>query len=126
MGDEVKADYYSGTVVRRFPNSVFAQMILNPNEAIDNTSTKTPEGRYREIYFTYKSGDYLKTIYDISKALRTFEGTPIVPKLELLKAYALAKTKGKKAFLDALDYIVLNYSNTKEGKKAKELMDKLK
>lgn len=126
MGNQAKADYYSGIVVRRFPNSVFAQMILNPDEAIDKSNNNTPEGSYREIYFTYKSGDYLKTIYDISKALRTFEGTPIVPKLELLKAYALAKTKGKKAFLEALDYIVLNYSNTEEGKKARELMRKLK
>ncbi|MDG1805084.1 tetratricopeptide repeat protein [Flavicella sp.] len=126
MGNQEKADYYSGIVVRRFPNSVFAQMIINPDEVIDSTSDKTPEGSYREIYYTYKSGDYLQTIYDISKALRTFEGTPIVPKLELLKAYALAKTKGKKAFMNALDYIVLNYSNTEEGKKAKELMSKLK
>lgn len=126
MNDQVKADYYSGVVVRRFPNSVFAQMILNPDEVLDNSSDKTPEGNYREIYYIYKSGDYLKTIYDISKALRTFEGASILPKMELLKAYALAKTKGKKAFLDALDYIILNYSNTEEGKKAKELMNKLK
>jgi len=126
MGNEEQADYYSGIVVRRFPNSVFAQIIINPEEVVDNSSTTTPEGRYREIYYVYKSGDYLKTIYDISKALRTFEGAPIVPKLELLNAYSLAKTKGKKAFMDALDYIVLNYSNTEEGKKAKELMDTLK
>ena len=125
-GDSVKADYYSSVVVRRFPNSVFAQMILIPNEVLDKKSTKTAEGTYREIYFTYKSGDYLNTIYDISKALRTFEGMPIIPKLELLKAYAFAQTKGKKAFMSALDYIVLNYSNTEEGKKAKELMEKLK
>ncbi len=126
MGNTEKADYYSNIVVRRFPNSVFADMIMNPDELVSNESNKTPEGRYREIYFTYKSGDYLQTVYDISKALRTFEGTPIVPKLELLKAYALAKVKGKKAFLEALDYIVLNYANTDEGKKAKELLRKLK
>ena len=126
LGNQEMADYYSGIVVRRFPDSVFAQMILNPNQTIDSSNDKTPEGSYREIYYIYKSGDYLKTIYDISKALRIFEGTAIVPKLELLKANALAKTKGEKAFLDALDYIVLNYSNTEEGKKAKELMNKLK
>lgn len=126
MGNQERADYYSDIVVRRFPNSVFAEMIMYPDEVISTKSNKTPEGRYREIYMTYKSRDYLQTIYDISKALRTFEGTPIVPKLELLKAYSLAKVKGKDAFMDALDYIVLNYSNTEEGKKAKELMRKLK
>ncbi|MEI6865237.1 tetratricopeptide repeat protein [Flavicella sp.] len=126
MGNVVKADYYSSVVVRKFPNSVFAQKILNPDKLVDNSSDMTPEGRYREIYNMYKSEDYLKTINNISKALRTFEGMPIVPKLELLKAYALAKTEGEKAFWDALDYIVLNYSNTAEGKKAKELMVKLK
>ncbi len=126
MQNQVKMDYYSGVVLRSFPDSVFAKMILNPDKIIESSSDKTPEAAYKEIYFVYKSGDYLKTIYDISKALRTFEGTNIVPKLELLKSYALAKTKGKKAFLDALDFLRLNYSNTEEGKKAKELIEKFK
>ena len=38
----------------------------------------------------------------------------------------LQKRKGKKAFLDALDFLRLNYSNTEEGKKAKELIEKFK
>ena len=127
MGDQEKADYYSGVVVRRFPDSVFAQMILNPDEVTSGSKNNTtPEGRYREIYLVYSSGDYVQTIYDISKALRTFEGSDIVPKLELLNAYALARVKGKEAFRNALDSIVLNYSNTDEGKKAKELLKMLK
>jgi len=74
----------------------------------------------------YDAGDYIQAVYDISDALRIFEGDPLVPKFELLKAYCIAKIKGKEAFEKALDYIVLNYANTVEGKKAKELLKMLK
>jgi tetratricopeptide (TPR) repeat protein len=125
--NDPKAAYYSNIVVSRFPNSVFAQKILNPYQSVSSgINNKTPQGRYREIYLGYKSGDYAQTVHDISKALRTFEGTPIVPKLELLNAYALARVRGKESFKSALESIVLNYSNTEEGKKAKELLKMLK
>tara|TARA_B100000809_G_scaffold241045_1_gene263893 strand:- start:1989 stop:4121 length:2133 start_codon:yes stop_codon:yes gene_type:complete len=125
--NEPKAAYYSNVVVTRYPNSIFAEMILNPYKSVSNANNnKTPEGRYKEIYLVYSSGDYVQTVYDISKALRTFEGAPIVAKLELLNAYALARVKGKEAFKDALESVVLNYSNTEEGKKAKELLKMLK
>lgn len=125
--DDSKAAYYSDVVVSRFPNSIFAEMILNPYKSVSETdNNKTPEGRYREIYLMYTTGNYVQTIYDISNALRTFEGAPIVPKFELLNAYALAKVKGKEAFKSALESIELNYSNTEEGKKAKELLKMLK
>lgn len=125
--DDPKAEYYSSVVVNRYPNSVFAKMILNPEEIQrERKAGVSPESRYKEVYLLYDSGEYIQAVYDISDALRIFEGDPLVAKFELLKAYCIAKIKGKEAFAKSLDYIVLNYANTPEGKRAKELLAMLK
>jgi len=127
LENDPKAGYYSNVVVNSYPNSVFAKMILNPEEILKERATGvSSESRYKEVYLLYDAGDYIQAVYDISDALRIFEGDPLVPKFELLKAYCIAKIKGKEAFEKALDYIVLNYANTVEGKKAKELLKMLK
>ena len=55
-----------------------------------------------------------------------FEGLPIVPKFELLKAYAIGKKEGLAAFKKALDFVSVNYPNTEEGKKAIEVSETIK
>lgn len=122
-----KAEYYSSVVVNRYPNSVFAKMILNPEEILrERKAGVSPESRYKEVYQLYDARKYIQAVYEISDALRIFEGDPLLPKFELLKAYCIAKIKGKEAFAKSLDYIVLNYANTAEGKRAKELLEMLK
>ena len=122
-----RAEKYKNVILNQYPESIFAQFILNPKEINNAENGKiSPEKRYKEIYLLYKSEAYIQTVDEISNALRIFEGAEIVPKLELLKAYALAKIKGKEAFQKALKYVVLNYANTEEGKKAKELLSEIK
>ena len=122
-----KAAYYADVIVDQFPNSVFAQIISDP-AALQKMQKEgfTAESRYREIYKDYLSGNYGQAAYDISDALRIFESNSIVPKFELLKAYCIARIQGEEALKKALDALVLNYANTPEGKRAKELLRILK
>jgi len=59
-------------------------------------------------------------------SIKQFEDLPIVPKFELLKAYALKQTKGIEAFKEAIDFVALSYPNTEEGKHAIELLADIK
>jgi tetratricopeptide (TPR) repeat protein len=125
--DEVKSERYANVVLMQFPKSIFAKMIANPGEyELEVSNGVTPESRYKEVYQLYKSQNYIQAVYEISDALRIFEGNKLVPKYELLKAYSILRIKGKDDFAKILDYIVLNYANTPEAVKAKELLDKLK
>lgn len=125
--DAVKSEKYANVVLTEFPKSIFAKMIANPDAYEKEVSNGvTPESRYKEIYQLYKAENYIETVYEISDAMRIFNGNKLIPKYELLKAYAILKIKGKDEFAKNLDYIVLNYANTPEAAKAKELLDKLK
>ena len=124
--NDPKAEAYRNVVITQYPNSTFAQMLQNPDEENTLANGETAESKYKEMYNLYKLEKYVETIYGISNALRQFEGSPLVPKYELLKAYALMKVEGKEAFKKALEFIVLNYANTEEAKKASEFINKIK
>jgi hypothetical protein len=51
-----------------------------------------------------------------------FEGDPIVPKFEILKASAKGRLYGFESYKEGINYIALTYPNTEEGKKAQEIL----
>jgi uncharacterized membrane protein (GlpM family) len=57
------------------------------------------------------------------KAIKIYDDLPILPKFELLRAYAIGKKSGLEAFKTALEFVKLNYANTEEGRKAAEVIE---
>lgn len=122
-----KSNKYKEEVVTNYPDSRYATIILNPDEAFSFDSKKeTPEGVYNEIYCRYDFHHYEEVLTRSEKAIMQFEDLPIIPKFELLKAYALKQTKGIEAFKKAIDFVALSYPNTDEGKHAIKLLADIK
>lgn len=118
-----KETQYKNEITSNYPDSKYAIIILNPTELTDEDTSNSPEGVYAEVYYEYKDEDYVSVIEKSTKAISVYEGLPIVPKFELLKAYAIGKKDGLVAFKDALDFVVANYPNTEEEKKALEVIE---
>jgi hypothetical protein len=49
-----------------------------------------------------------------------------VSKFELLKAYAIGKYQNKDSYIAALEKVAIGYPQTEQGKKALEIMKRLK
>ncbi len=121
------AAIYKKVVVHQFPNSIFARMISQPEDySIREQGEALLEDKYKEIYYLYSSENYKEALKEIEKAIFSFEGNKLQPKLALLRAHVLAKLAGKAAYKKALEFIVLNHINTQEEKRAKELLKKIK
>ncbi len=121
------AGIYKKVVVNQFPNSIFARMILQPEDYnVREQGEALLEDKYKEIYYLYSSENYKGALKEIEKAMFSFEGDKLQPKLALLRAHVLAKLAGKTAYKKALEFIVLNHVNTEEEKRAKELLKKIK
>ena len=80
---------------------------------------------YKKIYYLYKENEYVEVIDKIDTTVAKFPNSNLIPKFELLKAYAIGKYKNKQAYKIALEYVAVSYGNTEEGKKAKEIIQKL-
>ena len=123
LGEDAKANVYKNIILTEYANTAFAQIIKNPDKKIEQEiEISTLETTYKELYYSYKKGEYKKALKDINKMLPSFSSSKLKPKLELLKAYTIGKHLDRKTYKGALEFVSISYGGTKEGKKAKEIL----
>jgi tetratricopeptide (TPR) repeat protein len=124
MGD-TKASVYKNKIISNYPDSRYAQLLTNQLVSHDGDSALSPEGHYEKVYCEFEYGHY-QTVFDqCTEAVMTYEGEPIQPKFELLKAYAQHHLNGKDAFIEGLEFVVLNFPKTEEGIHAQNVLDRI-
>ena len=119
--DKSKAEAMKSSIVTQYPNSRYAQILLNPSSDIAESSD-SPNVVYANIYKQYQNGELKTVLTATENAINRFTGDEIVPKFELLKANIVGKLSGLTEFSTALNYVALNYPNSEEGKKAEKLL----
>nr|WP_300978994.1 gliding motility protein [Flavobacterium sp.] len=116
-----KAASVKNDISTQFPDSRYAKIINDPT--FDGSKDKdSPENKYKECYEWFKDEKFAAVIARCNTMINQLTGEEIVAKFELLKAYALAKTKGLQAYKEAMQYVADTYANTEEGKKAEEII----
>lgn len=123
IGDSNKSQFYKNKITTDFPDSRYAQLLLNPEAKDEIDETNSPKNLYKKVYEKYGKKEYNQALKDCNYYLINLEESPIKAKFELLKAQAIAKTKGKEDYLKALTFIVENYPNTDEAVRAQEIID---
>jgi len=109
-------------ILQNHPESRYAAILNNPDIRL-STLENSPDARYAELFAAYREQEYFKVITGAEESINQFEGDPIVPKLELLKANAIGRLQGFEEFREALNYVALNYPNTQEGLQAQVIID---
>ena len=125
--DAKKAAALKSDITTNFASSKYAQIIINPVEYLNKEEDENgPEKHYVDVFYEYKDENYDSVIEKTTAAIAKYQGEPILPKFEVLKAYAVGKKEGLDAFREALDFVAMNYPNTEEGKKALEVVSSIK
>jgi tetratricopeptide (TPR) repeat protein len=127
LGDAQKTEKHKNVILTKYPKTKFAQVILNPNTKFEEeeVAVSEVENRYKEMYYLYKDNKFEEVITKINEFVATIPNSELVPKFELLKAFAIGKFKDKEAYKAALEFVVVSYGNTEEGKKAKAIVTQL-
>lgn len=126
LGQELKTTKHKNIILEKYPDTKFAQVIRNPEKPLlEITPTSEIEELYKEIYHLYKDDNFEETVSKINELIPTLQNSKLIPKFELLKAYATGKYKNKEAFKIALDFVVVSHGGTEEGKRAKEILKQL-
>ena len=113
-------------ILQKYPYTSYAEFVKNPKSKDFNKSTESVEKLYADAYKLYLTEKYAESSAMIDKAIADNPKDALVPKFYLLNAYNSGKTAGKEIMILQLEQIVLNYGNTPEGKKAKDLLKFLK
>ena len=122
-----KANIYKNKILKDYSDTVYAQIIQNPNKEIQQEeATSELETKYKEIYYLYKESKYQDVINEVDKVVYNENKSILIPKFELLKAFAIGKYQDKNSYKNALERVAIKYAGTDEGKKAKEIVKQLK
>ncbi|MHB0756511.1 type IX secretion system periplasmic lipoprotein PorW/SprE [Polaribacter sp. M15] len=127
LGDVGQAEKFKSVILNDYADTKFAQIIQNPDADLteEKVEVSKVEKAYKEIYYLYKDDKFEETIVKVDELLPTIPNSELLPKFELLKAFAIGKFKNKEAYKTALEFVAVSYGNTEEGKKAKEIVAQL-
>ena len=124
--NEEMSNKYRDDIVTNYPDSRYAEMILNPRNVTSSVSDdKGPESMYKSAFICYEEEDFSYALRTVNDALARFKGHEMEAKFELLKAYLLLKTEGEEAFIDKLQYVIVNFPSTTESEHAEEALQKM-
>ncbi|MBF4986110.1 hypothetical protein FNJ87_17910, partial [Nonlabens mediterrranea] len=119
-GAFAKADIYKSRIINEFPDTRYAQILLNPDAKIEDNAS--PGAVYKRLYKEYEKGNYEIVVSNVERYVTLFNGDPIVPRLELLKAFAAGRLYGFEEYKRGIDFVALNFPNTEVGKSAQQLV----
>jgi len=122
-----KATQYKDFILNSYPDSPFSKIILNPEIELSKEKEVDEDAEVYEIaYKLYKDDFFEDAICFIDMTIPTLvEGSILVSKFELLKAYAIGKYQNKDSYIAALEKVAVGYPQTEQGKKALEIMKRL-
>lgn len=121
LNQSSKAQAIKQDIISNYPESRYAELLLNPGLELQKDEN-SPESIYAKAFDLFDNQKYEEAIALIEENSLIFEGDPILPKFEILKASAKGRLYGLESYKESINYIALNYPNTEEGKKAQDIM----
>lgn len=115
-----QAELVKNDIITNYPESRYAEILRNPDSGLAKDEN-SPESLYEKLFEDYSNQEFQKVIDKAEYYVTQFEGDPIVPKFEILKASARARVYGFEAYKESVNFIALTYPNSPEGKQAQEI-----
>uniref|UniRef100_UPI00374CE224 type IX secretion system periplasmic lipoprotein PorW/SprE n=1 Tax=Flavobacterium sp. TaxID=239 RepID=UPI00374CE224 len=119
--DKSKAEDVKNKIISNYPNTRYAQL-LSGAISEENAVAQTPDEVYKGLYKQFGNQEYVLVLETIEKSLAQFAGDDLIPKFELLKSSVIGKLKGVDEYKKSLNFVALNFPNTKEGKQAEDIL----
>ncbi len=89
MGDNQKSLNYRNTIISRFPDSKYAQYLVNPNFFVEMEARKDSLNRlYEETFRNYRSGNYRNVITLARNVKNMNPDSLLIPKLDFMETVA--------------------------------------
>ena len=119
-----EAESIKSDIILNFPGSKYAEILNNP-EAYATSDIDNIRELYGALFQDFQNQDYVKAILGLEKLISAFETHPLAPKMQLLKASAIARIEGFENYKKALEFIAKNYPNSIEGEEAQILLEEV-
>lgn len=110
--DTEKSESYKNLVLAKFPGTVYAKTILDPDFSIKQNSLDVKINIiYNEVFASYEKKEFVSVIDQISKIEPKFKENKLQAQFDYLNAIAIGHTNDVSYLLAALDSMVNKYPN---------------
>lgn len=120
------ATNYKETIIKDYPDSLIAKLLINPNYLVEKEQRNQELQRvYETIYTTYEQGAYVEADQMIRQALDDFEDVEFLANVEFLSAIIKGRTEGLFSYENALEEFSEKYPEGPLYNYAQELLSKI-
>lgn len=123
MGDKEKANYYRNLLITKFPESNYAQYLLNPNFFIEMEARLDSLNRlYQRTFDNYKSGRYRDVLTLTSEMKQMKPDSVIIPKIDFMQTIAQGTQTDVHQFESLLKDYITAYPDKEPSPLANEIL----
>jgi tetratricopeptide (TPR) repeat protein len=110
MNKIAKSNYYKNAILKDFPDSDYAKLIMNPDYIKQLEAKKNKlEHYYSDTYRAYRAGQYPVVIGRCEQSDSLFTKNPLKPKFAYLRALAIGKHQDVSEFEAALKDVIARF-----------------
>lgn len=123
QNDHSKSDVYKNMIIRNYPESIYAKVLLDPNYFKEfEKAENEKKNYYLQTIEQYRNGNFSQVINRCESALRKYKGTEYMPKYAYLRAISIGELYGVTLLQPELKEVVKKYSNDPVAASADELL----
>lgn len=124
LGDLTKSEYYKNLIINNHPQSLYAEVILDPDYFKKKREEENKlNNYYASTYASFTGGDFEKA-YDMSNQATQVFGAEnnLKAKFALLRAMCVGKLQGSDAYMLSLREVIARYPDSEEQIRAREIL----
>jgi tetratricopeptide (TPR) repeat protein len=123
IGDTEKSEYYKNLITTNYPESKYAQYLINPNFFVENEKHKNEfNDTYNKTFQSYKAGRYRDVIALTSKMKQMKPDSVVMPKIDFMEAIAKGTQTNVHDFEKQLKAYLEKYPAKEPSALAKEIL----
>ncbi|WP_343533647.1 gliding motility protein [Pedobacter sp.] len=110
--DNAKSNEYKNLVLSKYPNSVYAKTIIDPNfSSKQNQLEATLNREYESLFNKLQEKEFKAVIADANSVSQRFPGNSMEPQYDYLKAIAIGRTEHVDQLISSFKQITEKYPN---------------
>ena len=124
--DEEKANYYKNLIVKDYPESDYAKIIVDPNyNLVLEAQRNAASDLYEDTYQAYMNNQYYLVINNYNKAAENYQESGLIAKFEFLKAMSLGKIQNLDTLAVSLQMLVDSFPDSEVRPLAEDILARL-
>ena len=123
VGNQENSNYYRNLLINQFPESKFAQYLINPNFFIEmEARTDSLNKMYQETFRSYKTGRYRNVISLSGQMKQMVDDSLLIPKIDFMEMVAKGTQTDVHNFEALLKGYIQNYPTADPTPLANEIL----